>query len=178
MNLARFFVAIAPLIAAGQATNPALPSKEYIRLGSRVIAVENAPAPVALTAVANPTNFWPEGGNGTISITVVVAGTNWTAAVDASAASWLSISGPASGTGNNPLNSNYRHIMDHYLEDANRVIDPLLRAMAGVPYHIWEGCRNSSGERPTMLREWFSVLPMAELGSHSRRAARSTEVRS
>jgi hypothetical protein len=104
MNLARFFVAIVPLIAAGQATNPALPSKEYIRLGSRVIAVENAPAPVALTAVANPTNFWPEGGNGTISITVVVAGTNWTAAVDASAASWLSISGPASGTGNGTVN--------------------------------------------------------------------------
>ncbi len=93
-----------PLPSPGQTPNPPTPSKEYIRLGSQIIAIENGSSSTTSGSCqlsSSAKSFGASGGGDTITVTAAGSGcSSWTATVSGSAQSWINITSGASGSGN------------------------------------------------------------------------------
>ena len=93
-SVARFagccFLAAATGLALWPVLNGQTPSKEYIRLGSRVIAIESPPGVSPTTQ-----HFYGGGGNQTVTISTDTS-TSWTATTSAT---WIVFNSTSSGTG-------------------------------------------------------------------------------
>ncbi|MGH9352368.1 MAG: hypothetical protein ACRD2G_09435, partial [Terriglobia bacterium] len=90
-------LALAVFIAAPASIAQPSPSKEYVRLGERVIAIENPPATVTVSPAAATAAAAGDSGSFTVN---AARGVSWTAT--SSDSSWLTLTGGASqisGTG-------------------------------------------------------------------------------
>ncbi len=98
LGLAALATVAATVCLYGQ--NPTTPSKEYIRLGDRVIAIENPPAGPVIS-FGTPTtglSIGSGGATGSVAVTTSPSNTAWTATSDSS---WFQLTG--GGNGNPPV---------------------------------------------------------------------------